>query len=154
MISAFFGLAGALTRVAILDAVRDCVADEVNQRIGDVLNNIVVEFGVRAFEGQLDRLASGFGGVAHRARKAGIEISDRHHARGGDFVLQVVSELGEFVDVRIHAAHEAFELGQDNVHVRGNFSERARENVEVVVAIHFQLAEFEQIVGRDGAASR
>ena len=48
--------------------------------------------------------------VAHRARKARVEIADRHHARSSDFVLQVVRELGEFVDVRIHAAHEAFEL--------------------------------------------
>src|SRR6202789_2596994 len=47
---AFFGFAGALARAAIFHAVRDRIAHEVNQRIGNVLNNIVVEFGVRAFE--------------------------------------------------------------------------------------------------------
>ena len=83
-----------------------------------------------------------FGGVAHGAGKARIKIADRHHARGGDFVLQVVRELGEFIDVGIDAAHEAFELGQDFVDVRGNFGQRARQDVEIVVAIHFQLAEF------------
>ena len=74
---AFSDLPARWRASAILDAVRDCIADEVNQRIGDVLNDIVVEFGIRAFERQLDELASGFGGVAHRSRKARIEISDR-----------------------------------------------------------------------------
>ena len=92
-------------------------------------------------------LPAAFGGVADRARKARIEIADRHHARGRDFVLQVVRELREFIDVGIHAAHEAFELREDFGDVRGNFGERARQNVEIVVAIHFQFAEFEQIVG-------
>ena len=97
---------------------------------------------------QLDGFARGIGGIAHRARKARIEIADGHHARGGDFVLEVVRELGEFVNVRIDAAHEALELREDFVDVRGDFSERTREYIEVIVAVHLELAEFEQIVAR------
>src|SRR3984885_2581019 len=96
---AFFGFAGALARAAIFHAVRDRIAHEVNQRIGNVLNNIVVEFGVRAFEGKVNELAGGVGGIAHGAGKAGVKVADGDHARGGDFVLQVVRELGEFIDV-------------------------------------------------------
>src|SRR5271155_878984 len=146
---ALFGFAIALAGAAVFDAVRDGVAHQVNQRIGNVLNNIVVEFGVRAFEGEFDELAGGVGGIAHGAGKARIEISDGHHARGGDFVLEVVGELGGFVDIGVHTTHEAFELGEDDIDVRGNFSERAGKNIDVVVAVHFQFAEFEQVVGSD-----
>ena len=48
---------------------------------------------------QFDGLAGSFRRIADGARKARVEIADRHHARGGDFVLQVVRKLGEFVDV-------------------------------------------------------
>src|SRR6266852_2388777 len=58
-------------------------------------------------------------------------------------------ELGELVDVAFDAADETFELGQDFVDVRGNFRHGAGENVEVVVAIHFQYAE----IGPEGAVA-
>ena len=129
--------------------MRDGVAHEVNQRIGNVLDDVVVELGLRAFEHKLDGLAGGLRGVADRARKARIEIADGHHARGGDFILQVVRELREFVDIGIDAAHETFELRQNFRDVRGNFRERARKNVHIVVAIHLEFAELEQIVRHD-----
>ena len=110
-----------------------------------MLDDVVVEFGFRAFERKFDRLARSFRGVTHGARKACVQIADGHHARGCDFVLQVVRELGEFVDIGIDAAHETFELREDFRDVCGNFRERARKNVDVVVAVHLELAEFEKI---------
>src|SRR5207248_1833630 len=50
-------------------------------------------------------------------------------------------ELGEFVDVSFDAPDEAFELREDFIDVRGNFRHGAREDVDVVVAVHFKLAE-------------
>ena len=47
---------------------------------------------------------------------------------------QVVREFREFVDVRVHAIHEGFELREDFGDVRGNFGERARKDIEIVVA--------------------
>ena len=52
-----------------------------------------------------------------------------------------MSELGEFVDVAFDATDVALQLRQDFVDVGGNFRHGAREDVEIVVAIHLQFAE-------------
>ena len=58
-----------------------------------------------------------------------------------DLILQAMRQLGELVDIAVDAAHEAIQLGEHFRDVGGNFRERAREDAEVVVAIHLQLAE-------------
>ena len=55
-------------------------------------------------------------------------------------------QFGEFVDVAIHAADKTIKLRQDFRDIGGNFSQRARENIEIVIAVHLQLAEFGQRV--------
>jgi len=40
-----------------------------------------------------------------------IQRADGHHARGGEFVLQVMGEFGEVVDVAFHATDVALKLG-------------------------------------------
>ena len=121
--------------------MRDGIANEVHERIGNLLNDVVVELGLVADEIEIDLFAGRNGGVANRARQARIEGADGHHAGGGEFVLQVVRELGEFVDVAFDASDVALELREDFVDVGGNFGHRAREDVEVVVAIHLEFAE-------------
>ena len=142
---ALFRFARALPGLRFFHAVRHRITHQMNQRIGNVLNNIVVEFGVGAFQRKLDGLAGGIRRVADRARKARVQIADGHHARGGNFVLQVVRQLGEFINVRIDPAHEPFELGQHHIHVRRNFGQRARQNTEIVVTVHFEFAEFQRV---------
>ena len=144
---AWFGFAGAARRRE-LDAVGDGVADQVHERIGNLLDDVVVELGFVADEVEFDLLAGGLGGVANGARQAGIESADGHHARGGEFVLQVVRELGEFVDVAFDAADVAFELRQHFVDVGGNFGHGAGEDVEIVVAIHLEFAEVVEKLAR------
>src|SRR5260370_34952199 len=51
-----FARSGAVS--ALFDAVRHRVADQVNERIGNLLNNIVVELGFTPGKVQLDVLAS------------------------------------------------------------------------------------------------
>src|SRR2546423_1354148 len=53
----------------------------------------------------------------------------------------MMSEFGEFVDVAFDAPDKALELREDLVYVGGNFRHGARENVDVVVAVHLELAE-------------
>ena len=60
-----------------------------------------------------------------------------------------MGEFGEFVDIGVHSAHEAFQLRQDLVDVGGNFRERARKDIEIIVAVHLEFAEFQQIAGHD-----
>ena len=89
-------------------------------------------------------LFDGLGGIAHRAREARIKIADRHHARLRDFILQTVRKLGELVDVAIHTTNKAIELREHFGDVGGNFGQRAREDVEIVIAIHLQFAELSE----------
>src|SRR5882724_1859087 len=97
-------------------------------------------------------LAGGFRGVTNGARQPRIQGANGHHARSGDFGLQMVSEFGEFVDIAFDAPDEAAHLGEDFVYVGGNLGHGARENVNVVVTIHFEFAEFrpEGSVARGG----
>ena len=146
---AHFALARMVAIFAALQAVGHGIAHQVDERIGHLLDDVVVEFGLGAGQGEFHLLVAGFGGVAHRPRDARVEIADRHHARLGDLVLQPVGQLGELVNVGIHAADETIELGENFGDVGGNFRQRAREDAEIVVAIHLQFAELSQrrIVG-------
>src|SRR5262245_15257016 len=112
----------------------------MHERIGNLLNDVVVELGFAAEKIKFHQLACGLGGVANRARKARVESADGHHACSGNFVLQVVGKLCKFVDVAFDAANEAAELRKNLVDVGGNFGHGARQDVDVVVAIHFQFA--------------
>src|SRR5262249_16655266 len=118
--AAGFGFAGERAAVRRLDAVRDGIAHEVDERIGNLLNDVVVEFGFAAEEFEFDELAGGLSSVTHGSGKARIQCADWQHAGGGDFVLQVVSELGELVDIALDAANETAELRKDFVHVGRN----------------------------------
>ena len=62
----------------------------------------------------------------------------------------MVGEFGEFVDVTFDAADEARELGEYFVDVGGDFRHGTGQNVEVVVAVHFEFAE----LGPDGRVTR
>src|SRR5215472_6531459 len=119
---ALLGFARGGADLREFDAVRDGIADEMNERIGDLLDDVVVEF---------DELLRGFGGIANGAREQGIERSDGHHAGGGDFVLQMVCEFGEFVDVAFDAVNVVFQLREDFVDIGGNFGHGTRKDVEV-----------------------
>ena len=57
-----------------------------------------------------------------------------------------MGQLGELINIGIHAADKAIELRQHLGYVGRNLGERAREDVEIVVAIEFQFTEFRQRV--------
>ncbi len=133
--------AGIVTLVRPLDAVRHGIAHQVQQRIGNLLDDVVVQLGLGARQHQFHPLAGRLGGVAHGPRETRVEVADRHHARLRDLILQTVRQLGELIDVAIDAAHEAIELREHLGNVGGNFRERTRQDAEVVVAIHLQLGE-------------
>ena len=89
---AMIGLARLVALFGALDSVRNRVANQVQQRIGDLLNNVVVEFGVVTFQLQVDQLVRSLRRIAGRARDARVKVADRHHARLRDFVLQPVRQ--------------------------------------------------------------
>src|SRR5262249_19085411 len=67
--SADFRLADGDAIDGMLDAVCDGIANQVNERIGNLLDDAVVEFGFATGEIELDLFGGGFGGVADCARK-------------------------------------------------------------------------------------
>ena len=119
-----------------------------------MLNDVVVEFRFGAFEQEFHGFAGGFGGIANGSRKPRVEIADRHHAGSRNFVLQVVREFRELVDIGIHPAHECLELRENFGDVRRNFSQGPRQDIDVVVAVHLELAELEQIARHDSRRRR
>ena len=106
------------TIVAVLDSVRDGVTDEMSERIRNLLNDVVVEFGFASREFEFDFLVGRFGSVPHGARQARIQRPDGHHARGGDLILQVMRKFAELVNVTLDAPDESPELREHFVHVR------------------------------------
>src|SRR6202008_4429692 len=67
------GLSRSGARRFVLDSVRDGVADQVDQRIGYLLDDVVVEARVFADQLEIDSLAAHFGGVPSCSRKTRIQ---------------------------------------------------------------------------------
>ena len=63
------GLAQRDARRRVLDAVIDRVAHDVDERVVDLLEHLLVEFGVAALDDEVDVLAELLGQVAHGARE-------------------------------------------------------------------------------------
>src|ERR1700730_10694616 len=51
-----FGFSGGAALGDVLDAVRDGITDQMHERVGDLLNDIIVQFGFAAGELELDLL--------------------------------------------------------------------------------------------------
>ena len=62
-----FGFSGGAALGRVFDAVRDGIAHEMDERVGDLLNDVVVQLGFTAGEVELDLLAGGSGCIADRA---------------------------------------------------------------------------------------
>ena len=140
--TADFGFVSFAAAFRQFDSVSNGIPDQVDEGIRNLLNDVVVQFGFAAGKVEFHLLAGGFRGVTNGARQSRIQRANGHHARSGDFVLQMVSEFGEFVDIAFDAPDEAAHLREDFVYVGGNLRHGTRENVDVVVTIHFQFAEF------------
>src|SRR5260370_21204950 len=109
----------------MLDAVGDGVANEMYKRIGNLLNDVVVELGFVSGEVQLDELAGRSGGLAHGALQAPIQRAYGHHAPLREFVLKVIPEPGALVHVALDAASSRFRFGQSILDARGNIPHSA-----------------------------
>ena len=97
---AFGGLAGGGALLGRLEAVVDGVADHVRQRVGQPLDDRLVDLGVFALGDQADRLAGHVGDLAHDARHA---LEHRLHRLGADrhdAVLDLARQLLELVEAR------------------------------------------------------
>ena len=106
-------LADAQTFRRHLDAVVDRVANQVHQRIGDLLNDPLLEFGLAALDGQLDLLVEGPRQVAHGAWERLEHRRERQHRQLDDVLAQLFGNVGE-----PHAV--VAEVGQQQAHAAPN----------------------------------
>src|SRR5262245_31477718 len=60
-----FRLTGERAPIGEFDTVRNGIPDQMHERIGDLLNDVVVELGFAAEKVEFDKLAGGLRGVAN-----------------------------------------------------------------------------------------
>ena len=90
------------------DAVVGRVADRMDQRIAQLVDHPLVEFGLLAADGQADVLAVGAGDVADDAMEPGEQRPDRHHAHVHGALLNAVGDAVEQVDRLEQVADQDF----------------------------------------------
>src|SRR5439155_19154830 len=67
------GLAREGAALRKFDAMRDGVANEMDERVGNLLNDVVVEFGLAAEEVEFHEFGGGAGGGANGGGKARVK---------------------------------------------------------------------------------
>ena len=82
-------LALCLALVRHFDSVVERVAQEVHNRVADFVDDRAVEFGVLAFDCQIDFFVEFLGYVANHAREAVKDLADGNHADLHDDVLKI-----------------------------------------------------------------
>jgi hypothetical protein len=89
-----------------LDAMIDSVADHVDQRIAQLVDQLPVELGVLAPQHQADLFALRTRDVAHQSRHLAEQASHRNHAQRHGVVLQTAGDAHQLA----HGVRE-FEIG-------------------------------------------
>jgi hypothetical protein len=97
---------------ARLDAVRDRVAQEVDERVADLIGDRLVELGLAAQGDQADALAGGAGERAHLRGEPLEQGAARLHADVGEAVLQRVAGAAQRPGVVEQLAPEPVELAE------------------------------------------
>ncbi len=113
----FFGLSKSLANVWRLDAVVDGVADQMRERLGDLVDDPLVDLGLAAANGELDFLVERAREVANRPRKRVENRCDRQHGQLDDVLAQLFRD-----QVEPHAV--VAEADQKLAHAPGHRVER------------------------------
>ena len=87
-----FGLAGGGALGGGFNAVVGGVADNMGQRRAHELNNLTVQFGLRAESLDLDPFVEFQREIAHQARQRREQLIERLHPHAHDGVLQVAGD--------------------------------------------------------------
>ncbi len=82
----------ALAHIGLLDAVVGGVAQQMHDRLADLVEHRTVELDLAPVEGELDLLSQRVRGIADEARKAIEHLADGHHAARHDLVVEIGDE--------------------------------------------------------------
>ena len=122
-LSAIVPTGGLPTRsalVARLDAVIDRVADHVHERVGQLLDDELVDLGLGAGDDQVHLLVVLARDLPHDARELVEDLPERHHPHFEDAVLHLR-------EVPLEGAVEPLELDAELARARGAARTRSRE---------------------------
>jgi hypothetical protein len=87
----------------VFQTMVDGVAHEVNQRIGEAVDDRLVDFRGLAFGDQFDVLAGFAGQVVHETAEAAEEARHRHHPQNHHRVAQFAGQAFDFLGHRPQA---------------------------------------------------
>ncbi len=76
----------------------DAVAQQVHDRVTDLIEHSAVEFYVETLHTEGDFLAEIMGKIPDHTREPVEDVADRHHPRIHDFLLQVTGDTVQFLD--------------------------------------------------------
>ena len=136
-----------------LDAVVDGVADEVHERLADLVDHRLVHPGVLALQDELDLLALLAGEVAHQPREALEDVADGQHPHVHDRLLQLRRDARHLADgleqLRPRAGHHVGDLAGQLVELRA-VDDQLADQVQQVV----ELGEVDPHHARAGGGER
>ena len=87
-------LAAARARFGGFNAMADSVPDQVRDRLGNRVQQALVEIGVLTADHEFDFFAALFGNVPHHARKPPKQLLDRHHPDFHHRALEIIQHAG------------------------------------------------------------
>ena len=134
-------LALAPAHVFGLDAVRDGVPHQVDQRIGHQLHDRRVHLDGFTPHLEHDILAGRPRAVPDHAHERREESADGHHAGAGDLAAQLAAEPLDSAGILADDPHQPGQLVLDLREVARDLAHPTREEVEVVVAVELELVE-------------
>jgi hypothetical protein len=139
---------GALRRLALaparlfgLDAVRDGVPHQVDQRVSHQLDDRRVHLDGLTPDLERDALASRPRAVPHHPHERREQPADGHHAGASDLAAQLAAEPLDAAGVLANDPDQPGQLVLDLREVARDLAHAAREQVEIVVAVELELVE-------------
>ncbi len=137
----FLRFAGGLTCFGRFNAVIQGVADQVQQRIGDLFQHGFIKFGAFAFDDQIDFLSKFIGDAADGPVQTVDDVADGNHADVHEVILSVARQTLLATQQRIKVAVQRSEFTSDHRDIIGRFRERSGQQVEFGVAIKFEAVQ-------------
>jgi hypothetical protein len=124
-----------------LDAVVHRVADQVEQRVGKLLQHRLVQPEILSFYDQLDLLLALLGRHADGPMESRGQTRERDHPKVHQLLLNFAGQPFLPSEVRVEVAEEVAQLVVHGADVGGGLGQLARKKVEFRIAVQLELVE-------------
>ena len=135
------GLPSAARSSGVFESMVDRIAQDVQQRIDQLIQHVGVDQDVLAHDDELSLLAGGGGGLAHVALQARHDGLHRRHARLRGEMRQFAHQALLLVQDAGEAGEFVLESDAKIARVGGLLDQRTRDRLHFVVLVEFQRIE-------------